>query len=305
MSRRPDREPACDERPTGPVDLVIEPRARDLGGFSVGRVLPSPRRRLVGPFIFFDHMGPAAMAPGAGIDVRPHPHINLATVTFLFEGAIMHRDSLGCAQVIRPGDVNWMTAGRGIVHSERTPPEERAAGPRVHGVQAWVALGGDHEEVEPTFQHHPAAALPGREADGLRLRLIAGAGFGLRSPVETLLEMVYAEARLEPGAVLEIPAEHAERAVYLVEGALDLAGERHEGPRMIVLAGGVEVAARAAGPCHLMVLGGAALEGPRHIWWNFVSSRPERIAAAKADWKEGRFPTVPGDEEEFIPLPEE
>jgi redox-sensitive bicupin YhaK (pirin superfamily) len=305
MSWMPVQDPACTGRgDTALIDLVIEPRSRDLGGFTVGRVLPSPRRRLVGPFAFFDHIGPAAFPPGSGIDVRPHPHINLSTITYLFEGAIMHRDSLGYAQVIRPGDVNWMTAGRGIAHSERTPDQERAAGQRLHGIQAWVALPGEHEEVEPSFQHHPASALPGRDLGGVQLRLIAGAGFGLSSPVETLLDMVYAEVRLEAGAQLAIPAEHPERALYLVDGALELAGERQRGPRMLVLEPGAEPLARAEGPCHLMVLGGAPLEGPRHIWWNFVSSRPERIEEAKADWKNGRFPPVQGDEGEVIPLPE-
>jgi hypothetical protein len=325
MSWMPDAEPECQQRDASPlVDLVIEPRARNLGGFTVGRVLPSPRRRLVGPFIFFDHMGPAALAAGEGLDVRPHPHIHLATVTYLFEGAVMHRDSLGSAQLIRPGDVNWMNAGRGIAHSERTPPDVRASGGPVHGIQAWVALPRAEEDSEPSFQHQPAASLPVRDEAGARTTLIAGTGFGMVSPVQVLHPTLYAEVLLEPGAVLDIPTEHAERAVYLVDGALSLApterspperdtrspgispwvsGERHDAPRMIVLAADRAVSLCAEHRSHLLVLGGAPVDGPRHIWWNFVSSHPERIEAAKADWQARRFPLVPGDEDEFIPLP--
>jgi redox-sensitive bicupin YhaK (pirin superfamily) len=283
------------------VEDVIVPRPRDLGGFEVRRVLPSPRRRMVGPFVFFDQMGPARFAPGQGLDVRPHPHIGLATVTYLFEGTFVHRDSLGFVQPIRPGDVNWMTAGSGIAHSERSDPDRRRAQP-LSGIQAWVALPELDEEMAPAFAHHPALTLPQVQRDGAWLRLIAGTLLGQRSPVEVRSAMFYAEARLEAGAVLELPAEHEERAVYPVEGTLGIAGERFEPARLLVLSPGRTVEIHAHGPAHLMLLGGAPL-GPRHVWWNFVSSRAERIEQAKRDWQSGRFAAVPGDPE-FIPLPQ-
>ena len=285
------------------VELVIEPRNHDLGGFEVRRVLPYAKRRMVGPFIFVDHFGPSEIPAGQGVDVRPHPHIGLATITYLFEGSIVHRDSLGVVKTIEPEAVNWMTAGRGIVHSERSDPERRKSAQMVYGMQTWVALPTEHEEVEPAFAHTPANEIPQVDQDGCRLRVIAGSFAGATSPVATLSPLFYVEARLEAGVELTMEAAYEERAVYIVEGALDLEGSRYEENRMLVLRPNGTVSFRAAAPSRLMLLGGAPLEGKRHIWWNFVSSRPERIEQAKADWREGRFEPVPG-ETEFIPLPE-
>jgi redox-sensitive bicupin YhaK (pirin superfamily) len=243
------------------------------------------------------------LAPGEGLDVRPHPHIGLATVTYLFEGEILHRDSVGSVQPIRPGDVNWMTAGRGIVHSERTPPALRAAGARVHGIQTWVALPRAHEEAPPAFAHHAAATLPVVELPGITVRVIAGTALGARSPVEVFSATLYAAAELAPGARLVLPPEHEERAVYLVEGAASVAGVALEPGAMAVLASGADVEVRASAPSIVMLVGGAKMDGARFIWWNFVSSSRERIEQAKADWREDRFPSVPG-ETERIPLPE-
>ena len=287
------------------VETVIVPRTRDLGdGFEVRRALPSVQRRMVGPFVFFDQMGPVAFLEGKGLDVRPHPHIGLATVTYLFEGEIMHRDSLGTVQPIRPGAVNWMTAGRGIVHSERTPPELRAReGARLFGVQTWVALPKACEETAPAFAHHQADQLPVLEEPGKRLRLIAGTFYGARSPVAVSSEMFYADAELGNGARLDVPAEHAERAIYVVAGRIEIAGAEIDAGRLIVLSPGAELAVAANGPARLLVFGGASMDGPRHLWWNFVSSSQERIEQAKEEWKAGRFAPVAG-ETEFIPLPE-
>ena len=284
---------------------VIRGRPRDLGGFGVRRVLPAAGLQTVGPFIFFDHMGPADFAPGAGVDVRPHPHIGLATVTYLFAGEFMHRDSLGTAQLIRPGDVNWMVAGRGIVHSERTPPESRhaAGGATLHGIQTWIALPRAAEEVEPSFAHHPAASLPQVHGDGWSMRLIAGTAFGRRAPAAVYSPMFYLAATLEAGAVLEMPVEHAERAAYLADGSIEVEGERRDVGEMLVFEPAATVAIRAVTPSRVMLLGGAPLDGPRHVWWNFVSSSLERIELAKVDWTEDRFAQVPGDLER-IPLPE-
>ena len=288
---------------TDAVSMIIEPRSRDLGGFEVRRILPYAKRRLVGPFVFYDHLGPAVFATGKGIDVRPHPHIGLATVTYLFEGELMHRDSLGFAQQIRPGDVNWMTAGRGIVHSERSSPEAREGELILHAIQSWVALPQSHEETEPSFHHHPEASLPALEIDGVALRLIAGAAYGETSPVRTFSPMFYLAAEMPAGTALTLPAEYEERAVHVAEGAVSVAGQDLGVGRMAVFAAGAAVTLQAEEASRVMLLGGAAIDGPRHIWWNFVSSRPERIEQAKADWREGRFAAVPG-ESEFIPLPE-
>jgi redox-sensitive bicupin YhaK (pirin superfamily) len=305
MSVRPAIDPACANRPDASgIATLIDGRSRDLGGFAVRRLLPAAARRLVGPFIFFDHGGPAELAPGSGLDVRPHPHIGLATVTYLFAGEIIHRDSLGSHQPIRPGDINWMTAGRGIAHSERTSPELRRAGSRIDLLQLWVALPLAHEEVEPSFDHHPAATLPGLEVAGARVRVLAGSAYGATSPVETLSPLFYVDVALPAGAELPVPAEHAERAVYVVDGALECAAERAGPGRMLVFTPGVEVVLRATTASRLVLLGGAALDGPRHIWWNFVSSSQERIEQAKRDWKDGRFARIPGDDDERIPLPE-
>jgi redox-sensitive bicupin YhaK (pirin superfamily) len=270
----------------------------------VRRVLPSARRRMVGPFVFFDHMGPADFAPGQGLDVRPHPHIGLATVTYLFEGEQVHRDTLGTVQVIRPGDVNWMTAGRGIAHSERTDPALRHSGSRLAGIQSWVALPAAHEETAPAFAHHPGASLPVVARAGARLRLIAGAFAGARSPLKTFSETLYADVALDAGAALDIPAEPPERALYPVDGVIALGGESFEAGQLLVLKAGAAVTVEAFTPARVMLLGGAPLDGARHIWWNFVSSDPARIERAKADWKAGRFPKIPGDDVEFVPLPE-
>jgi redox-sensitive bicupin YhaK (pirin superfamily) len=287
------------------VSEVLEGRPRDLGGFSVRRVLPAPRRQTVGPFIFFDHMGPATFARGAGVDVRPHPHIGLATVTYLFDGAFMHRDSLGTAQLIRPGDVNWMVAGRGIVHSERTPPEVREApgGARIHGIQTWIALPREQEETAPSFEHHPSATLPEIHERGAVLRLIAGAAFGRRAPASVFSPMFYLAAELEPGAEVELPGDYAERAAYVVDGEVEAADGRHGVGEMVVFGAGGRASIRAATAARLMLLGGAPLEGPREIWWNFVSSSVERIERARLDWREERFAAVPGDAER-MPLPD-
>lgn len=288
-----------------PLELVITPRKRDLGGFFVRRVLPYAKRRMVGPFIFFDHIGPADFGPGEGINVRPHPHICLATVTYLFEGEIFHRDSLGHAQAIKPHAVNWMTAGRGIVHSERMRPEVRAAGQRLHGIQSWVALPREFEEVAPSFRHHPADSLPLIESDDLRLRVIAGYAYGEHSPVQTCSDTLYVDAQLGAGASLKIGSEHQERAVHVCEGSVMIASETVEAGSMAVLKEGREVVIKATDPARVMLLGGDKMDGERFIWWNFVASNEARIAKAKEDWAAGRFPKVPGDLKEFIPLPQE
>lgn len=285
------------------IRTIIDPRPRDLGGFSVRRVLPAAGTQMVGPFIFFDHMGPAEFAPGAGIDVRPHPHIGIATVTYLFEGALVHRDSLGTVQSIEPGAVNWMTAGRGIVHSERTGEELRRAGHRIHGIQSWVALPKHAEETAPAFRHHPAATLPGFAADDALLRVIAGSAWGRSSPVEVLVPTLYVHATLPAGGRLTIPAEHEERGLYVVGGTLAFGAAQVPAGRMAVLEPGAEVVVEAVDEVQFMLAGGATADGPRHLWWNLVSSRPERIEQAKADWAAGRFTGVPG-ETEFIPLPD-
>jgi redox-sensitive bicupin YhaK (pirin superfamily) len=286
------------------VFTVIDARARDLGGFTVGRVLPSPAHRLIGPFIFFDHMGPAAFPPGRGIDVRPHPHIGLATVTYLFEGEIVHRDSLGSQQPIRPGDVNWMTAGRGITHSERTGTGPRQSGTRLDGLQLWVALPVRHEETDPEFHHHPARDLPAVDIAGTRVRILAGSAFGETSPVRTFSPLFYADAAMPAGSELPLPSEHEERAAYVVSGAIECGNERAERGRMLVFAPGAAATLRAVSDARVAFIGGAPLDGERHIFWNFVSSSQARIEQAKRDWREGRFAKVPGDEQEFIPLPE-
>ena len=289
---------------TPAVEATLVPATRDLGdGFEVRRALPSAPRRAVGPFVFLDEMGPVAMAPGRGLDVRPHPHIGLATLTYLFEGEILHQDSLGVRQPIRPGDVNWMIAGRGIVHSERTPQALRASGHTVWGLQSWLALPQHEEERVPSFRHHPAAELPEFAQAGVQIRLVAGTLFGLSSPVQTLSPTFYADARLEAGAKLRLSAEHEERAAYVVTGRVAVDGQSTERGRMLVFRQGLEILLTAETAARVVLFGGQGL-GPRHLWWNFVSSSRERIELAKADWKGGRFGTVPGDAE-FIPLPEE
>jgi hypothetical protein len=299
MSRLPDREPECNAR-SGPIELIIRPRVKDLGGFTVRRVLPAARRRMVGPFIFFDHMGPAEFSPGEGIQVRPHPHIGLATLTYLFEGEIMHRDSLGFVQPIRAGAVNLMTAGRGIVHSERAGAD-LAANSQLHGIQSWMALPLELEECDPGFEHYAAADLPEFNVGPARIRLVMGAAFGRRSPVLQHSPTLYLECRLPGGAEIELPAP-PELAVYVIGGELRVDAEPLGGGTMAIAAAGQGLHLRATTDSHAVVIGGEPL-GERHIWWNYVSSSAERIERAKADWKEGRFGRVPGDDE-FIPLPD-
>ena len=284
--------------------IPIIGKTHDLGGgFFVTRLLPQIARRSIGPFVFFDYFGPVDFPPGRGIDVRPHPHIGLATVTYLFEGSQMHRDTLGSVQEILPGDVNWMTAGRGIAHSERTGDAVRAAGHRLHGIQSWVGLPGSDEEAPPAFQNFGVKDLPEREDKGVTLRMIAGSGFGLVSPVKTFSPIFYADARFAPGGALHYAAEHEERALFVIEGEIQTP-EVHGPGAMLMLEPGEEVTLYADGPARVMLLGGAALDGERHIWWNFVSSSKDRIERAKQEWKSGAFGLIPGDDKEFIPLPE-
>ena len=285
------------------IDLVIEQRRRDLGGFEVGRVLPSAQRRMVGPFVFFDHMGPIQFPPGIprSVDVRPHPHIGLSTVTYLLEGEVMHRDSLASEQAIRPGEVNWMTAGRGITHSERFE-RARAEGGKLHGIQAWVALPREQEEMEPTFAHHPAAELPTYEGSGLWARLIAGEAFGAKTPVKTYSPLFYAHWRLDAGAKAQLPAEYPERAAYVVDGSIEVEGRRFGKGQMLMFAPGKPVLVLACESAIVMLLGGEPV-GERFVEWNFVSASKDRIEQAKADWRAGRMKLPDLDNQEFIPLP--
>lgn len=285
------------------MTTLVAPRVHDLGGFEVRRAVPSIQARSVGPFVFVDHMGPAAFAPGRGIDIRPHPHIGLATVTFLWAGRIDHRDSLGSEQTIGPGDVNWMTAGRGIVHSERTPPGPRADGHALHGLQTWVALPRAHEETAPAFHHHAAATLPVLDVPGGRLRVVAGRGYGEESPVRVFADTLYVAIDLDADGEVALDAGHRERALYVLDGEAQLDGADIPAMHLVVLDDGVRHMLRAKTPLRAMLLGGEPLDGPRHLWWNFVSSSKDRIEQAKDDWRDGRFGPVPG-ESEFIPLPE-
>ncbi len=286
------------------IEHVIIPRAHDVGGFEVRRALPAREKQMIGPFIFFDQMGPGEFLTGKGLDVRPHPHIGLSTVTYLFEGEVMHRDSLGSEQPIRPGALNWMVAGQGITHSERTASGLRAHSNRLFGIQSWAALPAALEETAPAFAHHPAEALPIIEDGGARLRLVAGEGWGQRAPVETHWPLFYADLELAPGASCPLPDAHEERGAYVVQGSVDVAGQVFEAGRMLVFRAGDRISLRAEGKgARLLLLGGAVMDGPRHIFWNFVSSRRDRIEQAKADWAAQRFARVPGDDQEFIPLP--
>ncbi len=283
------------------VALLIQPRDKDLGGFSVRRSLPTVQRKTVGPWIFFDHMGPAHFPAGQGINVRPHPHVNLATVTYLFEGEILHRDSLGSVQAIRPGDLNLMVAGSGIVHSERERPEHTAQPHALHGLQLWLALPEADEEVAPAFHHYPAAEMPSLVVAGVPLRVMIGSAYGVTSPVRQFASTLYVEAQLQAGQSLTVPAA-AERAVYVAEGGLTAGATVIPEHAMAVLREGASVVLTATAASRIAIIGGDSV-GPRFIDWNFVSSRKDRIDQAKADWRERRFPTVPGDEVEFIPLP--
>jgi redox-sensitive bicupin YhaK (pirin superfamily) len=304
MSFFPGEDPTPgDRKACDALERVIVPRSTDLGNFEVRRALPSAQRRMVGPFVFLDEMGPATFHAGTGIDVRPHPHIGLATVTYLFDGEITHRDSLGTFVAIRPGEVNWMTAGRGIVHSERTAPERRVNGDTLHGLQCWVALPADKEEIDPSFFHRGADQLPFVTDRGFTARVVAGRAFGTRSPVATASDTLFVDVVIEAGTTIPLDPDYEERAIYVVDGEIEIAGDRFTGPRLLVFRPGDRIAVRAVTASHIAILGGAALEGPRHIWWNFVSSRKDRIEQAKEDWKAARFDIVPGDEAEFIPLP--
>jgi redox-sensitive bicupin YhaK (pirin superfamily) len=285
------------------IETVIIPSARDLGGFGVRRALPAPRKQMVGSFIFLDELGPADFAAGTGIDVRPHPHIGLATLTYLLQGELFHRDSLRSAQTITPGAVNLMTSGRGIVHSERSPADFRASGGRMRGLQCWLALPLSVEETEPGFDHYESASLPSIEEDGFNLRLAIGGLHGLRAPVKSFSPTFFVDLEMKPGGAYELPAEHEERALYLIEGVVEIDGGVYAPGRLILLRPGHKVALRAIGKARLVALGGDILGEPRYIWWNFVSSSRERIRAARADWESGKFSGIEGDAE-FIPAPD-
>ncbi len=292
----------CTANPCRAIEMIIEPHEKDLGGFTVRRCLPAPERKMVGPFIFFDHAGPAEFRPGEGIDVRPHPHINLATLTYLFEGEILHRDNLGMVQPIKPGEINLMVAGKGIVHSERTGPEARNAGHTLHALQLWIALPESDEEIEPSFHHYDSDELPTLSSAGVTLRVMIGDAYGLSSPVRTFSPTLYVEASLEPGASLELPDQVSERGLYVVSGGVKLQERALLPQQMIVFDQSKGLRLTATEPTRLAIIGGEPV-GKRKVWWNFVSSRPERIEQAKRDWVEGRFEKVPG-ETEFIPLPD-
>ncbi len=295
MSWMPTNDPVLgDPKSCDALELVIVPRTRDLGdGFEVRRALPHGKRQMVGPFIFFDHFGPVQFMSGKGMDVRPHPHIGLATVTYLFDGSIMHRDSEGNIQEIQPGAMNLMTAGRGIAHSERTPDVQRKSGQKMLGLQSWIALPAGSEEIAPSFQHYAAADLPTVQDRGFTARVIAGSGFGMKSPVAMVSPWFYTEVTAQQGVSVPLDPDHE----------IEIAGDRYEGPRLLIFRPGDRITVKTTKPTRMMFLGGDALEGPRHIWWNFVSSSKERIEQAKQDWKSGRFAHVP-TEHEFIPLPE-
>ena len=305
MSWMPSNDPVLGDAPScDALELMIVPRTRDLGdGFVVRRALPHGKRQMVGPFIFFDHFGPVQFVAGKGMDVRPHPHIGLATVTYLFDGSIMHRDSEGNIQEIQPGAMNLMTAGRGIAHSERTPDVERANGQSMLGLQSWIALPKGREEIAPSFQHYGAASLPTAQDKGFSAKIIAGKSFGVTSKVEMVSDWFYVEVALDAGMSAPLDADHEERAIYVVDGEIEVAGDKFTAPQLLIFRPGDRITVKALRKTRMMFLGGSALEGPRHIWWNFVSSSKERIEQAKADWKAGRFEHVPG-EHEFIPLPD-
>jgi redox-sensitive bicupin YhaK (pirin superfamily) len=300
MSTRVEDDMQAERSAASAVELTIEPRVRSLGEFDVRRVLPAAKRRMVGPFVFLDHMGPAVFPPNHGIAVRPHPHIGLATITYLFEGEIMHRDSLGFRQLIQPGAVNLMTAGRGIVHSERAA-DDLSITSRLHGLQSWIALPLELEEMEPSFLHYPASSLPQRSFGGSEVRVIMGSAYGLQSPVLTYSPTLYFEATLPQGGELDVLDDAPERAVYVVSGSVGVSGSTYGEGTLAVLRAGTAVSLRAEADTRLVVIGGAPV-GPRHIWWNFVSSSEARIERAKRDWADMRMGVVAGDDE-FIPLP--
>lgn len=303
MSVHASLEPECLETSPNPdIATIVDVRSTTIDGFPVGRVLPSVKRRSIGPFVFLDHIGPVDVEAGRGLDVRPHPHIHLATVTYLFDGAILHRDSLGSHQVIEPGAVNWMTAGRGIVHSERTPEALRESGFRLHGVQLWVALPTEQENIEPAFEHYPAESLPDIVHDGAHVRVLAGEAFGVTSPIRSLSRVLFVEVRLPAGTSIELPKEQ-EVAAFIVSGKTSCGAQTAETGRLLAFTSGSHARLHAQTDTRLLFIGGDPL-GPRHMFWNFVSSSAENIERAKRDWQSGNFPKVPGDEREFVPLPE-
>lgn len=311
MSWNPTQSPECPTVGTDALETLIIPRARDLGGFDVRRALPSPNRQMVGPFIFFDQMGPAEFITEGGIDVRPHPHIGLGTVTYLYNGEFEHRDSIGTHQMIYPGEVNWMVAGKGVTHSERTSAETRATRHKLFGIQTWIALPEDREEMEPDFEHHKEAALPVLRDNGAHARLILGSAYGETSPVTMQSETFYLDVTLAPGAAFPLPDNHEDRGIYITQGSIEVAGDHFEEGRMMVFRPGDKISVKA-GPAgaRLMALGGATMNEERFIWWNFVSSSKDRIEQAKEDWKagdwtRGPFRLPPGDDTEFIPISEE
>jgi hypothetical protein len=289
---------ACDA-----IETLIIPNAKDIGGFEVRRALPSLKRKLVGPFIFFDRMGPATFRPGEAIDVRPHPHIGLSTVTYLYDGTIRHRDSLGTEMVIAPGDINLMTAGRGIVHSERSPEETRSTSRRMSGLQTWLALPDGKEEIAPAFENTTAASMGVIDDGKAHARVLIGSFHGATSPVSQYSETLYVDVTLPAGGEIEIPADAEERAIYVAEGAVEIAGDRFGEDRLLVFRPGDQIVVRSPGGASFMLFGGTSMSSRRYIWWNFVSSSRERIEQAKEEWKSRRFDIVPGDEEEFVPLP--
>lgn len=305
MSFFPGNDPAAgDAFACDAIENLIVPRASDIGGFSVRRALPTRDRRLVGPFIFFDRMGPAILKAGEALDVKPHPHIGLSTVTYLFDGEIKHRDSLGTEVVVRPGDINLMTAGRGIVHSERTPENLRGHPLCMSGLQTWLALPDDKEEIAPDFSHTEREAMPLIDIAGATGRVVIGDFAGLRSPVKTFTDTLYADLSLTPGAKFPFPADHEERAIYILSGSLEVAGDVFAADQLLAFRAGDDITLKGGvDGCHIMLFGGAALNSRRYIWWNFVSSSKERIEQAKEEWRTGRFDIVPGDEDEFVPLP--
>ncbi len=311
MSWNPAIDPGCpNEVGLGAIETLIVPRSRDLGGFEVRRALPAPKRQMVGPFIFFDQAGPAEFLTGQGVDVRPHPHIGLGTVTYLFRGDFHHRDSTGADQTIRPGELNWMVAGRGVTHSERTSEAARSGPHSLFGIQTWLALPESHEDMAPMFEHHGKEALPVIADRGVSVRLILGDAYGERAPARMYSETFYADVTLEPGSRLPMPQDHEDRGIYIVEGSISIAGQDFEAGRMMVFRPGdsITVAAGDRG-ARLMILGGATLSGPRYIWWNFVASSQQRIEEAKAEWRtqnwgKGRFDLPVGDRDEHIPLPD-
>jgi len=311
MSWNPALAPGCpDDISADAIETLIIPRARDIGGFEVRRALPAPRRQMVGPFIFFDQMGPAEFLTAQGIDVRPHPHIGLGTVTYLYSGHFQHRDSLGTEQVIEPGAVNWMVAGRGVTHSERSTAESRKRPQSLFGIQTWVALPESHEDTDPAFEHHARPTLPVIEAEGATARLILGHAYGETAPATLYSETFYLDVTLTPGARFPLPDDHEDRGLYITEGSVTVAGQTFDAGRMMVFRPGDRITV-AAGPqgARLMALGGATLNGPRHVWWNFVASSRDRIEAAKTEWRaarwgQGQFDLPEGDRDEFIPLPD-